>query len=472
MYDDVLFRLTTVCSHEVSMVKSTLKTHLISQKHKDSKSANRSRAGERKQTLIDGNAYLTANKTSGSTLPDDVLVFRLQVLKTFMSGGVPISKIDHFRSLLEEGGQRLTGRQHLADFVPLIRDKERELVKRFISGRPISIIFDGTTTTAEAMAIIFRFVDDNFNVQQRLAALKLAGCAMSGEQVAHTLLSVLSLTYSVQPHDLIASMRDRASVNDCAVRTIKVLYTNIMDVGCFSHTLAHVGDKISADDAKLFTSMWVQLFAHSPKCRLEWKARANVSVRSYSKTRWWSKWQVMEQLHDLFGDVVEFLLATPQSDSSVTRRRLKEKVQGLESRARLQMQLAVVVKFGRPFADSTYRVEGDGALCVQAYQGLTALSLFVNANPLNLPSTSAVARGLAAGNGNHETTWMDFALQCPYLLQLSISTTSSVKVVPITAASKHLRHVDYSTPSHWMQFAQPQRTLQQSQHSRSSPLLM
>ena len=154
------------------------------------------------------------------------------------------------------------------------------------------------------------------------------------------------------------------------------------------------------------------MFSHSPKLRLEWKNRAGTGVWSYSRTRWWSKWQVMEQLNNMFGDVVEFLLADAPSSASILRKRLKETVQCLESRARLQMQLSVAVEFGCPFAEATYRLEGDGALCIRAYEEVRALTNFVSAQPLHLPSTLAVARALAAGNHQHKVQWRDFAQEC------------------------------------------------------------
>ena len=42
--------------------------------------------------------------------------------------------------------------------------------------------------------------------------------------------------------NLLAAMHDRASVNSVAVRTLKVLYPNVLNIGCFSHTIDHVGD--------------------------------------------------------------------------------------------------------------------------------------------------------------------------------------------------------------------------------------
>ena len=37
-------------------------------------------------------------------------------------------------------------------------------------------------------------------------------------------------------------MHDRASVNDVSMKIVEVIYPNLLDVGCFSHTLDLIGD--------------------------------------------------------------------------------------------------------------------------------------------------------------------------------------------------------------------------------------
>lgn len=60
-------------------------------------------------------------------------------------------------------------------------------------------------------------------------------------------------------------MHDRASVNSVAMRTIKVMYPQVLDIGCFSHTIHHVGEKLVTPVLDEFVSAWVLLFSHSPK---------------------------------------------------------------------------------------------------------------------------------------------------------------------------------------------------------------
>ena len=60
-------------------------------------------------------------------------------------------------------------------------------------------------------------------------------------------------------------MHDRASANSVAMKTIKVMYPQVLDIGCFSHTIDHVGEKFATPVLDEFVSAWVLLFSHSPK---------------------------------------------------------------------------------------------------------------------------------------------------------------------------------------------------------------
>ena len=46
---------------------------------------------------------------------------------------------------------------------------------------------------------------------------------MNGEELAHQLLSTLSVDFSIPPSSLLAAARDRASVNNVAIRHLKIL---------------------------------------------------------------------------------------------------------------------------------------------------------------------------------------------------------------------------------------------------------
>ena len=109
--------------------------------------------------------------------------------------------------------------------------------------------------------------------------------SMKGEEVARQLITVLSTELSIASHLVMAAMRDRASVNDVAMRTVAVLYNNILDIGCFSHTIDHVGERMKTPVLDEFSRGWVNMFSRSPKARLAWQSRTGISPCSYSPTR-------------------------------------------------------------------------------------------------------------------------------------------------------------------------------------------
>ena len=114
------------------------------------------------------------------------------------------------------------------------------------------------------------------------------------EELARQLITAISTELSVQPGLVVAGMRDRASVNTVAMRTI---YNNMMDIGCFSHTLDHVGEKMCTPTLDEFMT---SLFSRSPKAKLIWRGQTGVSMVSYSSTRWWSKFEVIKQVFVMF----------------------------------------------------------------------------------------------------------------------------------------------------------------------------
>ena len=57
------------------------------------------------------------------------------------------------------------------------------------------------------------------------------------------IVEVLHRTLDVLQNSLVAAMRDRAPVNSKALRTVSILYPNMMDIGCISHFQDRVGTK-------------------------------------------------------------------------------------------------------------------------------------------------------------------------------------------------------------------------------------
>ena len=102
----------------------------------------------------------------GETLPEDHQVYRIKVVTPFLKSGVPLSKVESFKDLLEENTFRLTDRRNLHDYVPFILKEEENRIRSEIDGQQISVIFDGTSRLGEALAIVVCFIDGDWCVQQ------------------------------------------------------------------------------------------------------------------------------------------------------------------------------------------------------------------------------------------------------------------------------------------------------------------
>ena len=65
--------------------------------------------------------------------------------------------------------------------------------------------------------------------------------SLTGDQLAAELNAVISTTLQVRKHQLMAIMRDGASVNGTAMRVFRALYPSFIDITCFAHTIDQVG---------------------------------------------------------------------------------------------------------------------------------------------------------------------------------------------------------------------------------------
>ena len=289
------------CREEVGLKKSVIDNHVQHSKKHSVGKERLAEKGKKEEDIANALcAYNSREHLAGEELPPEQQVYRVKVLTTFLKAGVPISKLDHFRELLEENGVRLAGRRSMSDLIPFVQQEEQRRVKEEIKGRKVSVVFDGASRLGEAMAIILRFVDSSWKIHQRLIRLQLLAKSMSGEEIARELVSVLQVQYDVAPRSLVAAMHDRAAVNGAAMTYVRVMYPSLLDIGCFSHTLNNAGSKFNTPILNEFLSSWLRLFSHSPKARLAWRNRTGIAVKSHSETRWWSKWEVANQLMDLF----------------------------------------------------------------------------------------------------------------------------------------------------------------------------
>ena len=69
------------------------------------------------------------------TLPEQQQVYLVKVVTALLRAGIPLSKLDRFRDLLEENSFRLADNRHMFNLIPFIVKEEESHTAREISGK-------------------------------------------------------------------------------------------------------------------------------------------------------------------------------------------------------------------------------------------------------------------------------------------------------------------------------------------------
>ena len=162
-------------------------------------------------------------------------------------------------------------------------------------------------------------------------------------------------------------------------------------MGCFSHTIDRVGEHFNIPTLSEFITSWISLFSHSPKTRFLWLEQTGRSMATFSPTRWWSRWEVMEQVSVQFGDMLPFL-RRDDIGSAATISKLMTFFTDPQKKALLEVELAAIIDWGKTFVTATYSLEGDGPLVVDAYEKIETVRAAIRAG--HTPNVNAVARRL------------------------------------------------------------------------------
>ena len=129
------------------------------------------------------------------------------------------------------------------------------------------------------------------------------------------------------------------------MKTVRVVYPNVLDIGCFFAHVRSCGRAFSNSDA---TRVWSSLADAFLTQKLLWKEQTGRAMTSYTATRWWSKWEIFHQLLVQFGDILPFLERNVDL-SPVSRNKLLAILQNVQKSKLLNIELAAVVDYGEPF---------------------------------------------------------------------------------------------------------------------------
>ena len=260
--------------------------------------------------------------------------------------------------------------------------------------RDVSVIFDGSTRQGKAIAIILHFINDEWMITQRLIRIDICSKLVNSEELARVLNKALCVEFGIKANSLLAAMRDGASVNQAALDRIAFIIPKMLNIVCFSHTHDNVGKHLEIPTLLEFGNLWVRLFSHSHKAKLAWQDLTDQKPKSYSETRWWSKWEVYRQLLEQFGDVAGFLNdAEVENIAPKIVAQLRAILSDPQRLVDFKLDLAVTIDVGEHFVKATYYLEGDGPLVFLRYEKLKAVAEACQAP--HFPNVRTVAAAIA-----------------------------------------------------------------------------
>ena len=383
------------CLSELSLRKTTIATHVSSEAHKKALTTFVSTLSDDEQIGMLLSQYFEKNPQSEMrTVRKDVHVYRWRVTESFMYAGVPMGKIDQLRHLLEREGHALTGSNHMAElYIPQIEEREIKCVVAELLGQYFSVTFDGTTRLGEAINIVTRSITDDFVIRMRLVGFKTTKVHCDGDALFRLILTTLQTKLGLNLESCVAWQRDSCSTNAAAVNLLMPASANALNMLCFPHTLHNTGKHLELPTLNEFLTPWLQLVPQPGAAKLRWEGILGKGCSKYSKVRWWSRWEIMQEIATNFSSLPDFLASLDVDGiGEASTKKMIDIV--TNKRKELELELAAAMSCER-LCTATYRLEGDGLELLLTHSTIEALRDFgrtLGNDPSNLPSVAALLR--------------------------------------------------------------------------------
>jgi len=332
-------------------------------------------------------AYLCARGQPPGCLPKDKVIAekRVAFVRMLMYSGTPLSRVD---GVVREYHEHLTGCK-LGNLKEMYQTQTiiwqmmcEGLVNVFNRGkrsRNVSLLFDGTSRNGEVLAVVARFVEDDFTIRQLLIKVDLFRSTVNAITLAKVIMTAVERA-DIKIGSIVAFSHDRAATNYAALEEVQqhMITLNAVSLPCFSHSLNLAGVAIADNVGTIFSKEFSHYFQRSHKARSQLTTQQGVHAPpSHSQTRWWSLYEVQCYLLTNFTAVIKFIQIYDDNKSALLEK-LKAMVATDALVLTLHLQLAVLVDSGRIFATTTYLLEGDGAVGFTVYRLICAVRDYVN----------------------------------------------------------------------------------------------
>lgn len=381
------------CPKNLQNILGTIKTHVNSDRHKARLVKwNERKHGDESVLQFIHEYFKVHSREKEASVDQHLQLFRWRVVEACMAAGIPLSKIDALRLLFERSGKALTGSEHLSLFVPKLELFEFNRLKEEIKDQDICIIYDGTTRLGECTAVLMRWCSADFEICQRLVALRTVKKHMNADALGPFLIDLIG-QMGVRSAKVVCTARDSCATNGKAECNIRPIIPRAVNMMCVSHTLSHTAEHVNLPVLKDFMIPWLGLVQHHPSAKSMWRERIGGSMKGFSNIRWFSREEVSIEIAENFGQLTDFvgdLLKDEIGDAHP--KKLYEILSKQADTLRLELACNMDLK---PLLTTCYALEGDGLAVLLAHrkiEGLICWGEELGNRPDSLPNVAAVLR--------------------------------------------------------------------------------
>jgi len=345
---------------------------------------------------------LEVDGTRASCLSMEEKEFANDVVKSFLINGIPLNKLrGPLRGWLAKlAGKRLpNGKDLPAMCIPNLLFEEEELQRIELRDQDLSIVYDATPRQGELMVVVARLVKEDQDkktarIQHILFYISTLADSLNAASLSAEVSTALSQR-QILDRNVPAAAMDRCFTNSASAEEMNAAagVTNSLQrltVYCFSHMINNAGEKA---EFVLLSYMWgllQKVFSLSNATKEVFLRVTKKAFPSYSSTRWFSKYDVLEIIAGLFPDLLTVMIEVAQRKIAPenSHKLLNLLLDPIKSRM-LKIQLSAYVEALFPLRNLCYYLESDATDLgfVMADKIADFKALLPDGSMMNLPSS-------------------------------------------------------------------------------------
>jgi hypothetical protein len=341
-------------------------------------------------------------------VPDNVHTLRATVLREFLKAGITTNKIDEISPWLSMVcNTTIPGVQHLkTHYLKILREQEIDTIRAEIADKYIRVSFDETTIIKVNFCVVIGFVMDG-KMEQRIVSLHQFDKSpkeLDHHHLSSWIIHAIETKLNHPKHLISVFTRDGVQINELAMTRligghqirkdgvtvfVPAQYERAIDIKCMSHTIDRCGadftsngikqNRIEGKELKDFFNHLNGYFSNISKtANFDWARDMNISMKSVSATRWWSREEFWEFIYPYFepsntsgrltlGQWIQKQFNETECPGQHLKYLNDFFVSGGSSLAILKLQIAIVIDVTRCLRIATFSLEGDYVLAPQTY---------------------------------------------------------------------------------------------------------